>query len=99
MKDGNLFKNMRESKDTKNDLKANPEIKNILKDHVMLREGVSDNALVSLVVRFNGHELNEDSVHELELFKYINKDGNLTDAGKEFIEEEATIMRLKEMVV
>ena len=39
MEKGNLFKNLRESKEIKKDLKSNPEINSIIKDHVMLREG------------------------------------------------------------
>ena len=92
------FKEIREKTEKKEDLKKNPDIKNILKEHVMLREGISDNALISLIVHFNGHGLNEDSVQELKVFKYIDKDGNITESAKEFIEEESTIKRLKEMV-
>jgi len=92
------FKELREQKEVKEDLKKNPDIQNILKEHVMLREGISDNALVSLVVLFNGHDLNEDCAQELKLFKYIYEDNTITESAKEFIEQEDTLVRLKEMV-
>lgn len=97
-KKGELFKVLREKQELKSDLKSNVDIKKILKDHVNLIEGVSDNGLVSLVVRFNGYELNEECVHELKLFKFIDGDGNLTQLGKEFIEKDEVISRLKNMV-
>lgn len=98
MEKGNLFKSIREQNDTKFDLKSDPNVKSILKDHVMLREGLSDNALVSLIVLVNGYDLNEDCEHELSLFGYIDESGKLTKLGKTFIEEDETINRLKEMI-
>jgi len=92
------FKELREKNETKEDLKKNPNIQNILKEHVMLREGLSDNALVSLIVYFNGHDLNEEYKNELELFKYVTEYGSITETAKEFIEEKDTIKRLKDMV-
>ena len=91
------FKEIREQSETKKDLKKNPDVKNILKEHVMLREGLSDNALISLVVHFNGHDLNEECEQELKVFKFIDKYG-ITESAKEFVEKEDTLKRLKDMV-
>ena len=98
------FKNFVSSKDEvkkeiiKEEVKIDPSVKGILKEHIMLKEGLSDTALVSLIVKYNGHDLNEDSVHELKLFNLIDDSKNITDSGKEFINLDETITRLKNMV-
>lgn len=93
------FKNIREKKEGKlNLLNENPDLKKIINNHIMLQEGISDNALVSLIVYVNGNSLNEDFVDEIKLFNYLDEDNKLTEEGKKFIESEEIINRLKEMV-
>lgn len=98
MEKGKFFKKLREENNFKEDLKSNPKIKNILEDHILVREGICDNALVSLIVKFNGYELNEDYIHELTLLGYIDKKLNITEKGKSFVESEETLNRLKTLV-
>ncbi|MFW6219681.1 MAG: hypothetical protein ACOCZ5_00020 [bacterium] len=92
------FKKIREQKENVFDLKKDKKVKSIIKEHLMLREGLSDNALISLIVYYNGYELNEDHKKELKLFKYLDSNGDITEEGKCFIEENNTIDRLKKMV-
>lgn len=93
------FKERREAEENKKSLlENNPEFKKVLKNHINLKEGLSDNALVSLIVFINGHDLNEGCLEELKLFKYIDDINKLTEEGKTFIDSEETIKRLKEMI-
>jgi len=97
------FKNFRATKDTPkvNILQENPELKNIIKKHVLLRSELSDNALVALVVKANGENLDEqkyaEAIEELNAFEYL-KEKEITEKGNQYLESEEALTRLQQMV-
>lgn len=93
------FKDIRESVECKKSLlEEKPELKIILENHINLKEGLSDNALVSLIVYINGNDINESSIRELKLFKYLTDENKVTELGNEYAISEECIKRLKDMV-
>lgn len=99
MKDFKSFKNQKEVIMNKNDTKLieNSDIKNILKKFVVEKSGLSDNALVNLIVFHNTGKLDEDFVDELNSVGYV-VENEITETGIEFINSAETLDRLKAML-
>jgi len=93
------FKDFRSNKEKpREDLTKNADCQEAIREHIMEKMGVSNNALVSLVVHATRNTpVNENDVKELEFFGYI-AEGTITTKGKAFLDEEETIDRLKKMI-
>jgi rhodanese-related sulfurtransferase len=75
-----------------------PECQQAIKEHLMSNAGLSDNALVALIVNsVNQSPIAENYLKELTYFEYYN-DGSITDKGKEYINSPDTIDKLNEML-
>jgi hypothetical protein len=98
-KDFKTFKNSVENKAIKEQSKLieNIDIKNAVKKFVVSKSGISDNALVNLVMFYNNNTLDEDFADELISAEYIIDD-QITELGQEFLDKPETIERLKAML-
>jgi hypothetical protein len=72
--------------------------KSVIESFLIKKDGLTDLGLVSLICLHNGKTINETSRKELEVFEFI-KENKLTPKGTFFLNEEATIDRLKKMII
>ena len=78
-------------------LKENTECQKAIQEHLMSNAGLSDNALVALIVNsVNQSPIAENYLKELSYFDYYNE--GITEKGKEFINSPDTIEKLNEML-
>ena len=79
------------------DISKSEEAKQEIRKYFVKKDGVSNNALISLVILSNGGAPDAASVNELTMLGYV--DGNtITKEGQEFLDLPETVERLKKMV-
>lgn len=92
------FAKFRSTKEKVNEnLLDNPDLKKVIKEFVISKSELSDNALVSLVVFHNTKSLNDSFKQELEDFKMI-ENNQITEKGLNFLNDPKTIEYLKAMI-
>jgi hypothetical protein len=82
----------------KEDLSTKDVCVDAIKEHIIANTGISNNALIALVANSSKERtIDEDYVQELEFFGYISE-GNITEKGKLFINQEDVVEKLRKMI-